>query len=40
MQIDADSPREAALAALAVMRDPSSIATEFDVDGVKIDLGY
>lgn len=38
IQLDADSPRDAAEQALAIQRDPESIATVFTVDGKKIDL--
>lgn len=44
MDIEADSPEEAARKALAVQRNPESIATVFDVqaddggDAVRIDL--
>lgn len=40
IDIEADSPREAAEAALHIQRDPDSIATVFKVDGQQIDLEY
>ena len=33
-----DDPREAAAQALAIMRDPGSTATVFDVNGITVDL--
>lgn len=38
MNIDADSPQEAAEEALRIHRDPESIAVVFEVDGETIDL--
>lgn len=45
IEVDADSPKEAAKAALAIQRNPESTATIFDVlefdtdgDAVRIDL--
>jgi hypothetical protein len=40
INIEADSPREAAMEALRIHRKPDSIATVFEVDGQEIDLGY
>ncbi|MBM4654026.1 hypothetical protein GS896_27640 [Rhodococcus hoagii] len=39
MDIEADSRREAAEKALAIHRNPESIATVFSVDGQTVDLG-
>lgn len=38
IDIDADTPLEAAAQALAIMRDPGSTAVVFDVDGTTVDL--
>ncbi len=35
IEVDGNTPREAALAALAIHRDPESIATFFTVENVK-----
>jgi hypothetical protein len=39
IDIDAATPQEAAQKALEIQRDPDSIATVFEVDGVHVDLG-
>lgn len=38
IDVEADTPYEAAVEALIIQRDPTSIATVFVVDGVSIDL--
>ena len=38
IDIQADTPREAAQKALEIQRDPESIATMFDVEGEIIDI--
>ena len=38
IELDADSPLDAALRALVIHRDPESVATVFLVNGEKIDL--
>jgi len=38
IDIDADSPRQAALEALKIQRDRNSMATVFEVNGARIDL--
>lgn len=38
IELDAETPEAAARAALAIQRDPNSLATVFNVDGTAIDL--
>ena len=38
IDIEADSPRQAAIEALKIQRDPNSLATVFEVNGERIDL--
>lgn len=38
IELDADSPIDAAIKALAIQRNPESIATVFSVNGEEIDL--
>lgn len=38
IDIEADTPREAAVQALMIQRDPESTACVFDVDGTEVDL--
>ncbi len=40
IEIDAESPRQAAARALKIQRDPESTALEFKVDGQSVDLLY